>query len=96
MYKPRPETFPASIPPREAFDAGDGHPLFLKVEELAAMLRLSKRSVWRLRSAGALPEPYRIGGLVRWRRADIDAWIAGGCVPPPKRGRLREDRRSLQ
>lgn len=57
-------------------------PLVVTVDEVAKMLRLSKRSVWRLRSAGVLPAPLRLGNSVRWLKSDIDAWIAGGCLPP--------------
>lgn len=49
--------------------------------ELARMLSISKPTIWRMRESGRLPEPLRVTSqAVRWRRADIEAWIAGGCV----------------
>ena len=33
----------------------------------------------RLRDAGHMPRPVRLGALVRWRRDILDQWIASGC-----------------
>jgi predicted DNA-binding transcriptional regulator AlpA len=54
-------------------------PLLLSAEKLAQILGISIRTLWRLRAAGKLPVPIRLGGSVRWRLADIEAWIAAGC-----------------
>ena len=51
----------------------------LTAKSLAAMLSTSVRSVWRYRSAGRLPETVNIAGAIRWRRTDIEQWIAIGC-----------------
>lgn len=53
--------------------------LLLNVEEVARLLKISSRSVNRLRSAGHLPEPVELLGSIRWRRSDIEAWVAAGC-----------------
>lgn len=53
--------------------------LLLKIEDVATLLRMSVRSVNRLRSAGDLPDPVELLSSVRWRRADIEAWVAAGC-----------------
>jgi predicted DNA-binding transcriptional regulator AlpA len=57
-------------------------PLLLTAGEVARLLNISERSVFRLRSAGDLPKEVEVLGSVRWRRADIEAWVAAGC---PKR-----------
>ena len=49
------------------------------VKEIARRTGLSERSVWRLRDSGALPPPLRFGRLVKWRDADVDAWLGAGC-----------------
>ncbi|HQM50459.1 MAG TPA: helix-turn-helix domain-containing protein [Candidatus Hydrogenedentes bacterium] len=54
---------------------------FLKVDGVAEMLDCSVRSVYRLADAGKLPRPVRLGGMVRWNSADLEAWVAGGCRP---------------
>lgn len=49
--------------------------------ELAKLLNVSTRTLWRLRSAGQLPQPVRLGGAVRWRIEEVKNWIAAGCPP---------------
>ena len=49
----------------------------LGVKELAGLLKVSVRSVWRLRSAGKLPEPIKIGRSVRWLEQDIVQYLDG-------------------
>lgn len=51
----------------------------LSAGKLAERLGVSIRTLWRLRAAGKLPHPIRLGGSVRWRPEDIQAWIAAGC-----------------
>jgi predicted DNA-binding transcriptional regulator AlpA len=54
-------------------------------EDIAGLLQISERQVWRLRDAGLLPGCMRVGRLVRWRRVVIDEWIAKGCPKPKAR-----------
>jgi predicted DNA-binding transcriptional regulator AlpA len=68
----------------EEFDESET-PLLITASKLAALLEVSTRTLWRLRSAGRLPEPVRLGGAVRWRREEIQNWIAGGCQGPRDR-----------
>jgi len=49
------------------------------VEAIAKLLGCSTRHVRRMADMGAIPRPLHIGRLVRWRKADIDGWIAAGC-----------------
>ncbi len=51
----------------------------LSAKELAKMLSLSKRQIFRLNSCGKIPAPIRIGGSVRWSAAEISAWLAAGA-----------------
>ena len=52
----------------------------LDVRDVAALLgRCSVRHVHRLADAGKMPRPVKLGALVRWRRAELDAWIDAGC-----------------
>jgi excisionase family DNA binding protein len=51
----------------------------LQVKEVARLLKISVRQVWKLTASGKLPNPVRIAGSVRWRESDIEAWIQGGC-----------------
>ena len=58
----------------------------LDVQDVAALLKVSPRTVYRLADSGKMPRPYKLGSLVRWRRTAVDAWIAEGCksVRQPK------------
>jgi prophage regulatory protein len=47
--------------------------------ELAAMLDVSLRQVWRLNASGKLPRPVRLGGSVRWSRQEILDWFSQQC-----------------
>ena len=51
----------------------------MNVKELAVLLGVAVRTTWRLRSAGKLPSPIRIGKSVRWSAKTIGAWIDMGC-----------------
>jgi len=55
------------------------NPFLITALEFSRLLQVSTRTLWRLRSAGKLPEPVRLGGLVRWRLAEVKKWIAEGC-----------------
>jgi predicted DNA-binding transcriptional regulator AlpA len=43
----------------------------LDEKAVAALLNIAPRTVWRLRDAGHLPAPVKIGSLIRWRRSAI-------------------------
>jgi len=51
----------------------------LNVRGVAALLDCSTRHVYRLADGGRIPRPVKLGSLVRWRRAELDAWIKAGC-----------------
>ncbi|NMC21743.1 MAG: helix-turn-helix domain-containing protein [Thermogutta sp.] len=56
-------------------------PELMPVDDVARLLSVSRRTVWRMRDSGHLPAPVRLGGAIRWRRGDIENWIASGCPP---------------
>ena len=64
-----------------------GQPLLITARKLAQLLEVSTRTLWRLRSAGQLPEPIRLGGAVRWRLDDVRKWIGEGCQKFTDRGK---------
>ena len=52
----------------------------LTAQVVGAKLSLSKRAVFRMRSAGLICPPVKVGqGAIRWRESDIAQWIAWGC-----------------
>lgn len=45
------------------------------LDDVAAYLRVGKRTVYRLAAAKKIPA-FKVGGTWRFRKADIDRWIA--------------------
>jgi len=54
-------------------------PKLITVRELSGLLGMSKRTIWRLLSAGQVPQPVRIGRSTRWRLDEVRRWIDSGC-----------------
>ena len=57
----------------------------LTLEEVAAYLKASKRTVYRLAQEGKIPA-FKLGGSWRFRRAELDRWIAASIENPQKQG----------
>ncbi|MGD9854065.1 MAG: helix-turn-helix transcriptional regulator [Planctomycetaceae bacterium] len=55
----------------------------LTVLEVARMLGMSTRSVWRLAKQNRCPLPLKLGRSTRWRTAEIEIWIEQGCPRTP-------------
>jgi len=76
------EALPAAV--RQVLDVvnGDRPPKaeLLGVDDVAATIGVSVRSVWRLVSGGHLPEPVRVGRAARWRRRDVERFL--GSLKP--------------
>ena len=64
----------------------------LTAKDAAPLCRLSKRSWFRLSSAGRTPRPIKIGGSIRWRLSDIELWLSLNC---PVRREFEERRGAL-
>ena len=47
----------------------------LTVAEVAALLKVSKITVWRQAKNGVFPAPVTIGGSKRWRPEDIEEYV---------------------
>ncbi len=46
----------------------------LTIDEVAAYLKLAKKTAYRLASEGKLPG-FKVGGSWRFKRADLERWI---------------------
>jgi predicted DNA-binding transcriptional regulator AlpA len=53
--------------------------LLTDIKGLAKMLGRSERAMWRDHSAGRIPMPIKLGGMTKWRVAEIHEWVAAGC-----------------
>ncbi|MCC6486352.1 MAG: helix-turn-helix domain-containing protein [Candidatus Hydrogenedentes bacterium] len=59
----------------------------LSVREVASMLDLCERSVYRMADAGKMPRPLKLGARSLWRRRELQDWVDAGCKPV--RGAIR-------
>ena len=57
----------------------------LTLEEVASYLKAGKRTVYRLAQDGKIPA-FKLGGSWRFRRAELDRWIAASIENPQKQG----------
>ena len=60
----------------------DTAPLLLRATQVAELLNLSLRSLWTYVGQGRVPAPIHIGRSTRWKRSDIDAWLAQEKASP--------------
>ena len=56
---------------------GQTDPLqLLRTQDVCALLRISKPTLWRWRRTADFPQAYELGPLcVAWRRAEIEGWL---------------------
>lgn len=47
----------------------------LTLEEVAAYLKVGKRTIYRLAASGEMPA-FKLGGTWRFSKADLERWIA--------------------
>lgn len=50
--------------------------LLLPAISAARMLSMGESTFWQYVKAGKLPQPIKIGGMTRWRVADLREWVA--------------------
>lgn len=61
-------------------EASPSQPALIDAAELARWLSVSKPTIWRLREDGKLPPAISLTSqCIRWRRADVESWLASGC-----------------
>ena len=85
------------VPPSPGEDAMKDEPgQILTLDEVAAYLKVGKRTVYRLAAAKKIPA-FKVGGIWRFSRADIDGWIKQQSLGDQQEGRddlLKGGRRS--
>lgn len=53
--------------------------VLIDADAAARMCGMHRATWYRKHSAGLTPKDVRIGGVVRWRKGEIEDWIAAGC-----------------
>ncbi len=56
----------------------------LTLQEVAAYLKLTDKSIYRLAQSGRIPA-FKAGGAWRFRLSDIEEWIVANMNTPPQR-----------
>lgn len=56
----------------------------LTLDEAAAYLKASKRTMYRLAASGDIPA-FKLGGTWRFSRSDIESWIKQQSASSPER-----------
>lgn len=64
----------------------DAEDEILTLDEVAAYLKAGKRTVYRLAQQGDIPA-FKLGGTWRFRRTELDRWIAASIEKNPKQGK---------
>ncbi len=66
---------------RDMENDGERREELITPRQLAAMLKISLRTLWRLVSTGKAPRPLKLNGSTRWRMSVITKWLQGDCPP---------------
>jgi len=53
----------------------------LKMSEVAKLLNVDRTAIWRWYTTGDFPKPIKVGATTRFRRTDIEAWLASRPNP---------------
>ncbi len=70
--------------------------LLLSASELGELLGVNKSTIWTWHSGGKIPAPVRIGGVTRWRRAEIERWLEAGAPPRERWEIIRDEIRATK
>lgn len=62
----------------------------VNANQLAEMLAISVRHLWRMKAASKLPKTVKVGGCVRWLLKDIELYLELGCPSQKKFEALKQ------
>ena len=79
-----------SAEPQEIGLGKAASPVYLTPDEVASLLRLSPKSIYRLVKEDASMPALRIGGSLRFHRERLDRWLRDREQGRPARPRLRQ------
>ena len=83
-------------PARDSMAEVHGPPLLLTQQEAAHLLGVDHTTVYRYERDGRMPPAVQVpGGRRKWRRADLESWVAMG-FPSAREWEARKDQLSAQ
>lgn len=56
----------------------------MRIRDVCAYLAIGPSHLHAMRARGHFPAPCMVGGAPRWRRADVDAWLASRRGEPER------------
>ena len=62
-----------------AINVASPEPLLLPAPKAARLCGISEATWYRLKAAGKVPVPVRLGGRVLWKVEELRRWCAAGC-----------------
>ena len=62
-------------------------PVLLTTDEVASLLRTSRKAIYCMTDRGQLPGVIRIGRRLRFRKCDLVDYLDRKCAPSPKEHR---------
>jgi excisionase family DNA binding protein len=64
---------------------GSSEPLLFTADEVAAILRTSRKAIYAMAERHQLPGVRRVGRRLLVRRAELLDWLDHNCAPSPRR-----------
>jgi predicted DNA-binding transcriptional regulator AlpA len=64
--------------------------LLLDTKQVAKLLDIGERTLWRYWNSGRVLKPIKIGNAVRWNAVELRQWVEAGC---PRHERWEKRRR---
>ncbi len=55
--------------------------LLIDTKAATKLLNVSARTIWQMTQTGRIPQPIKIGRLVRWSYEELQAWVNAGGPP---------------
>lgn len=60
-----------------ALAAKEARSPLMTCEQMAGLLQVTTRTLRRMELMGEIPRCIHVGGLKRWRRGEVEKWLAG-------------------
>lgn len=49
----------------------------LAYKDVMKLTQVSRKTIWKWQAEGKFPKSRDVNGMVRWRSADVEAWVQG-------------------
>jgi predicted DNA-binding transcriptional regulator AlpA len=63
--------------------------LLLDTKQVAKLLSIGERTLWRHANSGRVLKPIKVGSAVRWNARELRQWVEAGCPTHEKWAQMR-------